>query len=79
MRSQSSDDHGGDRIFSSVGRGVWRIPAQLSNGRWMLVAVARSGRIVAEAEYSDADSYEIAMAEVERALDEADPPMLRVI
>lgn len=68
-----------NRIFTSVGRGVYRVPAQLPNGRWQLVAVARSGRIVAEAEYSDGRSYEIALQALEDALEESDPSLLRAI
>ena len=62
------------RIFSSTGRGVYRLPFQLESGAWGLVAVARSGRAVAEAEYTDRASYHRALYDLEASLDELDPP-----
>lgn len=67
------------RIFTSVGRGVYRLPFQLPNGRWGLVAVARSGRVIADAEYSDRRSHALALRELERALDQKDPERLKAI
>lgn len=63
-----------DRIFTSVGRGVYRAPWQLPNGRWLLVAVARNGRVVDDAEYTDESSFEMARHELKSRLDECDPP-----
>ena len=67
-----------DRIFTSVGRGVYRAPWQLPSGRWLLVAVARNGRVIGDAEYSDERGYMAANERLYRMLEERDPPSLSI-
>lgn len=77
MRSHPSDD---DRIFSSVSRGVYRLPCRLANGRWCLMAVDRTGRVIAEREYEDRAGHEIALRALEEILDQQDAvPALRIL